>query len=194
MGTRWWGGAGLPRGCHRPCMVGLARRLGPKPVGGLSCSPGLTVLGVVIGKAGKDIAKGEAWGHVFGFTVCNDLTDRQVQKRHQQWFLGKSGDGMLPLGPVVVPKGRMPGKIELTTTVNGELRQHCASCLDTLIFDVPELLATISRSITLEVGDVIATGTPKGVGAGFKPPKFLAPGDRVDVTVGGIGKLTTYIV
>ena len=151
-------------------------------------------LGVVIGKAGKDIAKGEAWGHVFGFTVCNDLTDRQVQKRHQQWFLGKSGDGMLPLGPVVVPKARMPAKIELTTTVNGELRQHCASCLDTLIFDVPELLATISRSITLEVGDVIATGTPKGVCSGFKPPKFLVPGDRVDVAVGGIGKLTTYIV
>ena len=149
---------------------------------------------VVIGRGGRDIPRERALEHVWGFTVMNDLTARDVQKRHQQWFLGKSIDGFAPLGPVLVPKERVPEKLHLTTRVNGELRQECRDCLNTLIFDIPHLLSTISRSMTLQPGDIIATGTPKGVGAGFDPARFLRVGDTVSVAVDGIGTLENTFV
>tara|TARA_B100000609_G_C17061664_1_gene354397 strand:- start:6 stop:662 length:657 start_codon:yes stop_codon:yes gene_type:complete len=149
---------------------------------------------VIIGRGGRSIPRERAMDHVWGYSVMNDVTARDVQKRHQQWFLGKSIDGFAPLGPVLVPKERAPGKLHLTTHVNGELRQECRDCLNTLIFDVPCLIEIISRSLTLEPGDVIATGTPKGVGAGFSPPRFLRVGDTVSVTVDGIGTLENTFV
>ena len=134
---------------------------------------------VIIGRGGRSIPRERAMDHVWGYSVMNDVTARDVQKRHQQWFLGKSIDGFAPLGPILVPKERAPGKLHLTTHVNGELRQECRDCLNTLIFDVPCL---------------IATGTPKGVGAGFSPPRFLRVGDTVSVTVDGIGTLENTFV
>ncbi len=149
---------------------------------------------VIIGRGGRGIPREQAMDHVWGYTVMNDITARDVQKRHQQWFLGKSIDRFAPLGPILVPKERAPAKLHLTTRVNGELRQECRDCLNTLIFDVPCLIEIISRSLTLEPGDVIATGTPKGVGAGFDPPRFLRVGDTVSVTVDGIGTLENTFV
>lgn len=146
-------------------------------------------LAVVIGRGGRGIAKADALAHVYGYTIVNDVTARTLQSRHKQWFLGKSLDGFCPMGPVLVTADEIPDvtRLRLTTRVNGEVRQD-ASVAD-LIFDIPTLIATISAGITLEPGDIIATGTPAGVGIGFDPPKFLKPGDRVRVTIEPIGTL-----
>ena len=145
-------------------------------------------LAVVIGRAGRDIPVAQAMDHVFGYTVANDVTARDIQARHKQWFLGKSIDTFCPLGPWIATAD----EVDLSDTavrcwVNGELRQN-ANTRD-LIFDVPTLIATISRSMALQPGDVILTGTPAGVGIGFNPPKFLNPGDRVKIEIAGIGIL-----
>ena len=146
-------------------------------------------LAVVIGRGGRGIAKTDALAHVYGYTIVNDVTARTLQSRHKQWFLGKSLDGFCPMGPVLVTADEIPDvtRLWLTTRVNGEVRQD-ASVAD-LIFDIPTLIATISAGITLEPGDIIATGTPAGVGIGFDPPRFLKPGDRVRVTIEPIGSL-----
>lgn len=146
-------------------------------------------LAVVIGAGGRNIARADALGHVFGYTIVNDVTARTLQHRHRQWILGKGIDGFCPMGPAIVTADAagMPPKLSISTWVNGELRQRAS--VDDLIFGIPTLIATISAAITLEPGDIIATGTPAGVGIGFTPPKFLKPGDKVRIEVPGIGVL-----
>jgi 2-keto-4-pentenoate hydratase/2-oxohepta-3-ene-1,7-dioic acid hydratase in catechol pathway len=151
-------------------------------------------LAIIIGRKAHKVSKADAYGCIFGYTICNDVTSRELQKRHNQWLIGKSLDTFGPLGPVVVTADEM-GDItghELVTTVNGEVRQQ-AKIAD-LIFDIPTLIETITATMTLHPGDIIATGTPAGVGIGFNPPKYLAPGDRVEVTISGIGTLSNPVV
>jgi len=145
-------------------------------------------LGVIIGRAGRGIAPENALDHVWGYTIINDVTARDLQGRFSQWLIGKSQDTFCPMGPWAVTRD----EIDLADTsikcwVNGELRQS-ANTRD-LIFDVPTIISTISAGITLQPGDVIATGTPAGVGVGFKPPKYLISGDVVRVEIGGVGVL-----
>ena len=149
-------------------------------------------LGVVIGRGGRDVALSDALDHVFGYTIVNDVTARDRQQHHRQWLLGKGMDTFCPMGPAVVTAD----EIDLTNTVvecrvNGELRQK-APVAD-LIFDVPTLIRDLSAGMTLVPGDVIATGTPAGVGIGFDPPRFLRSGDEVAATIEPIGTLTNRI-
>jgi len=146
-------------------------------------------LAVVIGPGGRGIAKAQAMEHVFGYTILNDATSRRLQKEHQQWFIGKSLDGFCPMGPALVTRDEVPDvtALRVQTRVNGELRQD--GSLADLIFDIPTLIETLSRTMTLEPGDIIATGTPAGVGMGFKPPRYLAAGERVAITIEPIGTL-----
>ena len=145
-------------------------------------------LAVVIGKGGKGITAKDAMSHVWGYTIVNDITARDWQSRHQQWHMGKSFDTFCPMGPWLVSADEMNGeKTMVRCYVNGEERQN-ASTAD-LIFSIPKLIETLSAGITLYPGDVIATGTPVGVGIGFKPPKYLKAGDVVRVEIDGIGSL-----
>jgi 2-keto-4-pentenoate hydratase/2-oxohepta-3-ene-1,7-dioic acid hydratase in catechol pathway len=146
-------------------------------------------LALVISKAGRDISPDRAYDHIWGYTIVNDVTARTLQQKHRQWVLGKGIDGFCPMGPAILTADEVPDptRLRLRTWVNGELRQD-ASVAD-LIFDISTLIETISAGITLEPGDVIATGTPVGVGLGFSPPKFLKAGDTVRIEVGGIGTL-----
>ena len=145
-------------------------------------------LAVVIGKGGKGIAKADAMRHVWGYTIINDMTARDWQGRHSQWLLGKSFDTFCPMGPWLVTADEMDGQdTDVKCWVNGELRQD-ANTRD-FIFDIPTLIECISAGITLHPGDIIATGTPAGVGIGFKPPKYLKSGDVVRIEIGGIGVL-----
>ncbi len=146
-------------------------------------------LAVIIGKEGRGISRDDAFDYVYGYTVCNDLTARNLQHQHKQWFIGKSPDGYCPLGPAIVTADEAghPDDFRLTTRVNGEKRQD-SSC-SALIFDIPTLIECISAGITLKPGDIIATGTPVGVGIGFDPPIFLKPGDVVSVTIEPLGTL-----
>ena len=146
-------------------------------------------LAVVIGEGGRNIAKKDAFDHVYGYTIVNDATARTLQNRHRQWFLGKSLDGYCPMGPCIVTADEIKdvGKLLLTTRVNGEVRQDAA--VSQLIFDIPTLIETLSRVMTLEPGDLIATGTCAGVGIGFDPPKYLQKGDVVAITIEPIGTL-----
>ncbi len=146
-------------------------------------------LAVVIGVGGRRIDATHAEAHVFGYTIVNDVTARDLQKRHVQWFLGKSPDTFCPMGPEIVTIDELPdiGTAWLRTHVNGELRQEAP--ISSLLFDIPTLISTISETMSLEPGDVIATGTPAGAGIGSAPPRFLAPGDLVEVSVDGIGTL-----
>jgi len=145
-------------------------------------------LTVVIGKGGKRISKADAMDHVWGYTIINDMTARDWQGRHSQWLLGKSFDTFCPMGPWLVTADEMDGQsTDVKCWVNGELRQD-ANTRD-FIFDIPTLIECISAGITLYPGDLIATGTPAGVGIGFKPPKYLKSGDLVKIEIGGIGVL-----
>jgi 2-keto-4-pentenoate hydratase/2-oxohepta-3-ene-1,7-dioic acid hydratase in catechol pathway len=151
-------------------------------------------LGVVIGKAGKNIKRSRAMEHVFGFTICNDFTARDLQRRHGQWFKGKGLDFSCAMGPWIVEKSALPGFADLAIRlrVNGETRQD--SCTSNMIFDVPTLIESLSAGLTLEPGDVISTGTPEGVGYAMDPPRFLHPGDRVEAEIEGIGFLRNVMV
>lgn len=145
-------------------------------------------LAVIIGKGGRAIRRSDALDHVWGYTIINDVTARDLQSRHAQWLIGKSQDTFCPMGPWTVTRD----EIDLSRTgvrcwVNGELRQDSNTSL--LIFDVPTIIAAISAGITLQPGDVIATGTPAGVGIGFDPPRFLKGGDVVRIEIDGIGVL-----
>jgi 2-keto-4-pentenoate hydratase/2-oxohepta-3-ene-1,7-dioic acid hydratase in catechol pathway len=145
-------------------------------------------LAVVIGRGGVNIRASRAMEHVWGYTIVNDVTARDVQMRHQQWDLGKSFDTFCPMGPLLASIEECNGaNTMLRCWVNGELRQE-ASTAD-LIFDIPTLIETCSRGITLYPGDIIATGTPAGVGMGMTPPTFLRAGDTVRITIDGIGTL-----
>ena len=151
-------------------------------------------LAVVIGRTAHKVARAEAWDVIFGYTICNDVTSRELQKRHNQWIIGKSLDSFGPLGPWIVTADEV-GDITtrtLVTTINGEERQRAP--ISDLIFDIPCLIETLSATMTLQPGDIIATGTPAGVGIGHTPPKYLRPGDRMEVTVTGIGTLSNTVV
>lgn len=150
-------------------------------------------LGVIIGKGGRGISKANAMDHVFGYTVINDVTARDLQARHKQWFLGKSLDTFCPMGPWIATRDEVDGaRLDLKCWINGELRQS-ANTKD-LIFDIPTLIEAISAGLTLKPGDVIATGTPAGVGIGFTPPRFLNRGDLMEIEIEGLGRLSNRIV
>jgi 2-keto-4-pentenoate hydratase/2-oxohepta-3-ene-1,7-dioic acid hydratase in catechol pathway len=147
----------------------------------------------VIGKKGRGIPKSKAFDHVFGYTIINDVTARDIQRDHNQWFLGKSIDGFCPMGPYLATKDEI-GDIRtlwIETKVNGEVRQRAQ--VSDLIFDVPTLIKTISRVMTLIPGDIIATGTCQGVGIGFDPPKYLKKGDTVTLSIDKLGVLENNV-
>ena len=150
-------------------------------------------LAVVIGKAGRDIAKERAYEHVFGYTIANDVTARDLQRRHEQWFKGKSLDTSLPLGPWIVDAEEIgdPTTLELSLTVNGQERQRAKASM--MIFDIPTIIASLSAGMTLEPGDIIATGTPSGVGYAMDPPRGLKDGDVVVARIDRIGELESPI-
>jgi 2-keto-4-pentenoate hydratase/2-oxohepta-3-ene-1,7-dioic acid hydratase in catechol pathway len=152
-------------------------------------------LGVVIGHGGRHIARENALSHVFGYTVVNDISARDIQNRPgMQWFLGKSLDGSCPLGPVIVTADEIaaPQALTLRLTVNGVVKQEDTTAH--MLFDVAAIIAELSRVLTLEPGDIIATGTPAGVGFARTPPEFLRPGDAMETTIEGIGTLRNRIV
>ena len=150
-------------------------------------------LAVVIGKAGRDIPKERAYEHVFGYTIANDITARDLQRRHDQWFKGKSLDTSLPLGPWIVDAEEIgdPTTLDLSLTVNGQERQRANASM--IIFDIPTIIASLSAGMTLEPGDIIATGTPSGVGYAMTPPQGLKDGDVVVARIDRIGELVSPI-
>ncbi|MCC1493735.1 fumarylacetoacetate hydrolase family protein [Cognatishimia sp. F0-27] len=151
-------------------------------------------LTVVIGTAGRNISKADAMDHVFGYTILNDITARDIQRRHGgQYFKGKGLDGSCPIGPVIVTADEIddPHALSIRLTVNGEQRQD-GNTKD-MIFDIPTLIASLSEGLTLEPGDMIATGTPSGVGYAMDPPQFLKDGDTVVCEVSGIGTLSNTV-
>ena len=150
-------------------------------------------LGVIVGTGGRDIPAADAFDHVFGYTVINDVTARDLQRSHDQWFKGKALDGSCPMGPWIVTKDEISSleELELTLTVNGEKRQH-AHCSQ-MIFNIPTIIASLSAGLTLEAGDIIATGTPAGVGFSFNPPRFLNDGDVIVARIEGIGQLVNHV-
>jgi 2-keto-4-pentenoate hydratase/2-oxohepta-3-ene-1,7-dioic acid hydratase in catechol pathway len=149
----------------------------------------------VIGRTGRDIAKADALGHIFGYTCLNDVSVRDVQRRHGgQFFKGKSTDGTCPIGPWIVTADEIPnpGALKIGTRVNGVTKQD--SNTKYMIFDVPTTIESLSAGLTLEAGDIVATGTPDGVGGARTPPEWLKPGDVVEVEVEGIGILRNRVV
>jgi 2-keto-4-pentenoate hydratase/2-oxohepta-3-ene-1,7-dioic acid hydratase in catechol pathway len=150
-------------------------------------------LAVVIGKNASRVTKEEAYDYVFGYTIMNDVSARDLQKSHSQWIMGKGPDTFAPLGPCIVHKSEIPDPhtLYIKSVINGELRQN-GNTKD-MVFDIPTLIATLSSVITLEPGDIIATGTPAGVGVGFDPPKFLKPGDEMRLEIEKIGVLVNTI-
>ena len=151
-------------------------------------------LGVVIGKSGRNIAKADALGHVFGYTVINDLSARDLQQQHLQWFKGKSLDGFCPVGPVVVTADEFgdPQSKQISLRVNGVEKQHSTTA--NMIFPVDVIIESLSRGLTIEPGDLIATGTPEGVGLARTPQEFLQDGDLVETEVEGIGVMRNRVV
>ncbi len=150
-------------------------------------------LAVIIGRAGRAVARRDALRHVWGYTLLNDVTARDLQGRHSQWLIGKSQDSFCPMGPAAVTADEIDlADTQVRCWVNQELRQDANTAQ--LIFDVPTLIETISAGITLLPGDVIATGTPAGVGIGFDPPRYLSPGDLVAMEIAPIGCLTNPVM
>jgi 2-keto-4-pentenoate hydratase/2-oxohepta-3-ene-1,7-dioic acid hydratase in catechol pathway len=146
----------------------------------------------IIGTAGRDIPKEKSLEHVFGWTIGNDVTGRDLQRRHGQWFKGKSLDRSCPLGPVIVPASDLnAADLAISLKLNGEQRQ--ASRTSKMIFDVPEIIHQLSAGFTLLPGDVIMTGTPEGVGYAMQPPQTMKAGDVMELTIEGIGTLTNTI-
>ncbi|HBH36827.1 MAG TPA: hydrolase [Curvibacter sp.] len=148
-------------------------------------------IGVVIGKTARNVKKADAMNYVWGFVATNDVTARDLQKNHAQWFLGKSLDGFCPMGPWITTTDEAPTDMTMQTWVNGEQRQNAH--ISQLIFDIPTLIEQMSAAMTLLPGDLILTGTSVGVGIGFNPPKFLKPGDRVRVAISGLGELNNPV-
>ncbi len=150
-------------------------------------------LAVVIGKTAKKVSEEAAEDYVLGYTIINDVSARQIQTRHKQWYFGKSLDGFTPMGPWIVTADEIsfPPKLSIQSKINGELRQD--SNTELLIFGIPHIIRELSQGITLKPGTVIATGTPAGVGMGFEPPKFLKHGDKVECIIEGIGTLENVV-
>lgn len=151
-------------------------------------------LALIIGVEGRSIEPASAFEHIFGYTIVNDVTARDVQQDHLQWFRGKSADSYAPCGPWIVTPDeiRDPERLEVTTRVNGEVRQRDNT--SNLLFDIATLVSDISQGMTLKPGDIIATGTPSGVAWGMDEPRYLLPGDVVEVEVEGIGTLSNRVV
>lgn len=148
---------------------------------------------IIIGQGGKNIRAQDAMSHVWGYSIINDVTARDVQMRHQQWDLGKCFDTFCPMGPWAVTADALDGHhVQVRCWVNGELRQDANT--ENLIFGIPTLIETISRGITLYPGDLIASGTPAGVGMGMKPPRYLQAGDSVRIDIEGLGVLENHLV
>jgi 2-keto-4-pentenoate hydratase/2-oxohepta-3-ene-1,7-dioic acid hydratase in catechol pathway len=150
-------------------------------------------LGVVIGRAGRNIAARDALSHVFGYTVINDVTARDLQQRHNQWFKGKSLDGSCPMGPVVVTADEFgdPQNKRITLRLNGVTKQDART--SDMIFSVATIIEWLSKGLTLEPGDIIATGTPEGVGMGRSPQEWLQDGDVVETEIEGIGTMRNVV-
>jgi 2-keto-4-pentenoate hydratase/2-oxohepta-3-ene-1,7-dioic acid hydratase in catechol pathway len=151
-------------------------------------------LAFIIGKGGKNIKREDAMNHVWGYTIINDLSARDLQTRHQQFYKAKSLDGTCPMGPCILTADEVldPAELGLRMRVNGETRQD--STVADLIFDIPTIIEVLSLGQTLEPGDIIATGTPSGVGMGRDPQEFLKAGDVVEAEIDRIGVLRNYIV
>ncbi|MCL4416977.1 MAG: fumarylacetoacetate hydrolase family protein [Actinobacteria bacterium] len=151
-------------------------------------------LAVIIGNRMKNICEKDVLSHIYGYTIINDLTAREIQKNEGQWFRAKSFDTFAPIGPVIIPRNKIqdPQNLFLKSYVNGKLRQN--SNTSDMIFKVFELISYISKSMTLEAGDLISTGTPAGVGAFMKEKKFLLPGDEVICEIEKIGRLVNKVV
>lgn len=151
-------------------------------------------LGVVISKTARRVAKNDWQDYVFGYVIINDVTSRELQKKHNQWTIGKGLDTFGPMGPYIVTKDEIDDlpSMQIQTLVNDEVRQQ-AQVRD-LIFDIPTLIETLTLTGTLLAGDIIATGTPVGVGIGFSPPKFLKSGDKVTINITGLGSLTNPVI
>ena len=150
-------------------------------------------LGVVIGKDLKKASAEEALSSIFGYTIVNDVSARNLQTRHKQWYLGKSLDGFFPMGPCIVTADEIddPEDLDISSTVNDEPRQH--SNTGRMIQSVTNAIVELSQGMTLKAGTIIATGTPSGVGMGFDPPRFLKKGDKVTCRIENIGELTNYV-
>lgn len=150
-------------------------------------------LGVILGKAARNVKAEEAGDYIFGYTVLNDVSARDVQTSHKQWYFGKSLDGFTPMGPCIVTADEIsfPPALDISSTVNGEPRQHSNTQL--FLTGIPALLEELTAGMTLLPGTIIATGTPAGVGMGFDPPKFLQSGDVVECTIQGIGTICNTV-
>ena len=151
-------------------------------------------LGVIIGKGGKGISKNDALNHVFGYTIINDISARDFQKKHKQFFIGKSFTGACPMGPWIVTTDEIPNPqiLNLKSRVNGEIKQDSNTKYQ--IFDIATVIENLSRGMALEPGDIIATGTPSGVGYVRNPPEYLMPGDVVECEIESIGKICNAII
>ena len=151
-------------------------------------------LAVVLGRAARDVKAADAAEYIFGYTVLNDVSARDLQTGHKQWYFGKSLDGFTPMGPVLVTADEIawPPALEITCRVNGELRQKSNTSL--LITPIGQILEELTAGMTLLPGTIIATGTPSGVGMGFDPPRFLQSGDTVECAIEGIGVLRSTVV
>ena len=148
---------------------------------------------LIIGKDGKDISADNAYDHIYGYTIGNDVSAREVQRDHGQWFKGKSMDTFCPLGPCIVPKRYYPNaqNAQVMTRVNGEIRQN--ENTSDMLYNIPRIVEILSTALTLEQGDVIITGTPSGVGMGMDPPGFMKDGDVVECEIEGIGVLRNRV-
>ena len=151
-------------------------------------------LGVIIGKRSKNIKYSNATDIIFGYTIINDVTARKLQNNHKQWFIGKSPDTYCPIGPCIITKDEIENinNVKIQTTVNGEIRQ--TGIVKDMIFNISTIIETLTKSMTLVEGDIIATGTPSGVGIGFDPPKFLKSGDKIKISVDPIGILENDVI
>ena len=150
-------------------------------------------LAVILNKDAKNVSPEEAFDYVFGYTIINDISARNLQTRHKQWYLGKSLDGFTPMGPCIVTKNEFnnPPVLSLSSKVNGELRQNSNTSL--MITGIADAISELSQGMTLEAGTIISMGTPAGVGMGFTPPKFLKSGDVIECEIEGIGCLKNII-
>jgi 2-keto-4-pentenoate hydratase/2-oxohepta-3-ene-1,7-dioic acid hydratase in catechol pathway len=151
-------------------------------------------LGVIIGKRSKNIKYSNATDIIFGYTIINDVTARKLQNNHKQWFIGKSPDTYCPIGPCIITKDEIKDikNIKIQTTINGEIRQ--TGIVKDMIFNISTIIETLTKSMTLLEGDIIATGTPSGVGIGFNPPKFLKSGDKIKISIDPIGILENDVI
>ncbi len=151
-------------------------------------------LAVIIGKDAKDVPPEKAADYIFGYTIINDVSARNIQTAHKQWYFGKSLDGFTPMGPCILTANSVsyPPELSIQSKVNGELRQDSNTGL--MIFPIDHIISELSRGMTLKAGTIISTGTPKGVGMGFNPPAFLSAGDEVECTIEKIGSIKNRVI